>query len=46
MRPCSTIWFDLVVQRISYYDVSEIVVISEKTIVIQMIEVNPSPIVQ
>jgi hypothetical protein len=32
MRPCSTIWFDLVVQRIPYYDVFGIVVISEKGI--------------
>jgi hypothetical protein len=46
MRPCSTIWFDHVVQRIPYHDVSGIVVISEKGIVKQMSKVNPSPIVQ
>lgn len=42
MRPCSTIWFDLVVQRIPYHDVSGIVAISEKGIVIQTSKVNPS----
>nr|QGT35040.1 NADH-plastoquinone oxidoreductase subunit I [Torilis scabra] len=46
IKSCSTIWFDFVVQIIPYHDVSGIVVISETKILVQTIDVTPSPTVQ